>query len=232
MIRQLSDHRHRSARQTTVVAWCEDFGRPVEEPQESVTPPEPLFTSAELEAARLQAWNEGYMAALGDSQVANLRRAADVFSDLLVQANRFHKRLDELVDRSAVALGAWLAEALSTILPSLSAGFAAARREAVATVLRDTLYKAARIEVSGGGAPTKSFATLEDVWCEVVHRSQMVPAAGDIAVVWPDALACFDSSRTWQQISEAILPVSAPSHDSNRETVLVLSPAENALDVR
>lgn len=213
-----------------VAAWGEDFGRPVEEPPNLAAPPEPVFTAAEVEAARRQAWNEGYMTAAGASRVAAGSDAAALFAGVLRQADLWDRRLEQLVDRSAVALAGWLAEALLAALPDLTSAAMAARQQVAAGLLRDTLRVATRIEVSGGDVLAERYGSLEDAWRDVAHRLEVAPAAADITIGWPGGAASFELARTWQRIRAAMLPVQA-AHEAGPETLFLLKQEEKAVHV-
>jgi hypothetical protein len=192
-------------------AWLfEDFSQP-EKPvgAADAPPPEPTFDAAELAAARLESWNDGYLASAAASSHSLDRDGQTIFADLLARADDMDEKLGQMAEQNAIAIARWLAVTFATAFPNLSDGSMVGRTRAVVNLLQSTLRSQSKIEVRGERGPTVSFHSMHDVCREIETQQIEDPTGGSIFIAWQQGEAQINPSRTWDDIRSAIMPVAA-----------------------
>jgi hypothetical protein len=188
----------------------EDFNLPaVAVDAAELPPPEPTFTTAELTAARQQAWNDGYMTASTADGRNIAREGRQVFGDMLARSDELDIWLGAMAERNATALARWLVSAFVTAFPDLSNGSPAGRTRAVMELLQSALRSQSKIEVHDSAGRVVSFHTMHDVCRQIESQQVENPAAGNIVIAWQQGEAQIDLARTWADIRSAIMPLAS-----------------------
>lgn len=191
-----------------VAGMFEDFNLP-EKPAEEPRPPEPGFSVGELDAARLEAWNEGYMAAAAAGADTLRRDGQSVLAELLARSDDIDSQVGLMAERNAASIARWLVDTFVAAFPNLANYPVTGRTRAVMDVLEATLRSQSKIEVRGEKGPTVSFHTMHDVCRQIEAQQTEDPSGGSIIIAWQQGEARIDQSRTWEDIRKAILPLAA-----------------------
>lgn len=188
----------------------EDFNQPEQAADAAdAPPPEATFSASELAAARMEAWNDGYLAARGANAGNAGREAQKASADLLTRSDALDKRLEEIAERNAASVARWLVATFVTAFPHLPHGSMAARTGIVASLLQSTLMSQSTIEVRGGEGPAVSCRTMYEVYRQIEARQIEDPSGSNIVIAWQQGEARLDPSRTWEDIRSAIMPLAA-----------------------
>jgi hypothetical protein len=205
---------------SSLARMLEDFNLPerVAEAADAL-PPEPTFSVSELAAARLEAWNDGYMAAAAADGNNRGRDEQRVFAELLARTEEIDQRLEQMIAQNATAIARWLVAAFTAALPSLSEGSKEGRIGAVMDLLGSALKSQSKIELRAAAGVTVSFHSMHDV-CRQIETWQADEPTDGITIAWQQGEALIDPSRTWEEIRNAILPLAAAE------------PAETSVELR
>lgn len=188
--------------------WFEDFNRAAELPEaEDDAPPEATYTAAELAAARLEAWNDGFVAASRGQAATHANVNDRLYRDMLSQAETLDQKLDIAAERNATLIARWLARNVIAVLPDLSAAVMADRTRRVAAMLRSALRSQTRIELRVGGETVMMCETMQDLCQQIAQRNLTDHPPGDVTIAWEHGEARIDLEQTWHRIRAAILPL-------------------------
>jgi hypothetical protein len=176
-------------------------------------PPEPMFSQAELAAARAEAWNDGYLAAARQTAERLARDARLVFADLLARSEEMDSQLVAMAEQNAAAVAHWLADSFVAAFPGLAAAAMDQRIRRVAELLQPVLKSQVNIEVHDGSGPPVRCDSLSDVWRHIQARQTEHPTGGDIVVAWPRGEARISGDAAWQDIRAAMMPLTQDAPD-------------------
>lgn len=203
----------------------EDFNLPKKPPEEP-TPSEPTFSVADLAAARLEAWNDGYLTAAAANATNLQRDGQTVFAELLARSDDIDKGLGLMAEQNAALIARWLVDTFVAAFPELANQPLAGRRRAVMDVLHSALRSQSKIEVRGERKPSISFHTMHDV-CRQIEAQQIEdPSDSSIIIAWQQGEAQIDPSRTWEDIRQAIMPLAAADDAGQRGFQILLAQRE------
>ena len=146
-----------------IAEWFENFDRP-QEPAVIVVPDGPPDDATELECARQEGWNEGFIAACRGAFDCAMRQEDRGVAQLFDQAKALDQRLESVIDRNALAIAQWLVEALATIIPGMLRDNAETRILAVAAILRSTIRSVTHFEVQNDRDVPLTCRSAEDAW--------------------------------------------------------------------
>ncbi len=209
MIRPLNDvmlDRRSSAR--AIAGWFENFDRPLE-PAVTEAPAAPALGPTELELARQEGWNEGFLAACRRHGYLAESAEARAAATLLHRLEALDQRISDVADVNAIAIARWLAEALEAIVPALLQHEMEKRVAATAAVLRQTLRSVGVLEVRRSDGVAVSCSSAEEAGQVLVRLRDETADPGGISISWQDGKMCFDDRRVWADISAAILPITS-----------------------
>ncbi len=194
---------------SSLARMLEDFGLPERAAEAANAPPaEPTYSISELAAARLEAWNDGYMAAVaadGNSRGSDERR---IFAELLSRADDIDQRLEQMIAQNATAIARWLVATFIAALPGLSDGSKQDSTGVVIDLLGAALRSQSKIELRSANGASVSFHSMHDV-CRQIEAWQTDEPTDGITIAWQQGEAQINSSRTWEEIRNAILPLAA-----------------------
>jgi flagellar assembly protein FliH len=202
------------------ILFAEDFDSPAEAPAQAepdpVPVPEPVFSAADLEAARASGHEAGFSAARSDAealradlQVAALQSLADA-----IAATR--KEAAEIAEQRAQALSAAVMAVLQAALPKLSEAHAQTELTAVLEALLPGLRTEPELRVR---VHPDLEACVRAVWKTL---SQDEPSGelqltadpdmvrGDVRLAWADGRATRNTAEVWQRLREALAPLDMP----------------------
>jgi flagellar biosynthesis/type III secretory pathway protein FliH len=189
--------------------FTEDFDLVGAAPEPEVI--EPVFTAAELAAAREAAWRDGHDAGLqeaGAADVAVTRQAmADVATQFAAERDTAAKRDEE----AAEAIARLLLDSLAATFPTLCARYGDQEVRAIARIVLPALTHEAAITVRAhprtAAALAQEIARLEPELAEHVQTIECeAMAPGDVRIAWRNGMAMREAASLWQQVASVLVP--------------------------
>jgi hypothetical protein len=194
---------------TSLARMLEDFNLPEQLAEAADAPPaEPTYSVSELAAARQEAWNDGYMAAVAADGCNRGHNEQRIFAELLSRADDIDQRLEQMIVQNATAITRWLVATFMVALPNLSDGSKEDRVGAVMDLLGSALRSQSKIELRNATGATVSFHSMHDV-CRQIAMWQADEPTDEITIAWQQGEAQINSARIWEEIRSAILPLAA-----------------------
>ena len=191
--------------------YAEDFDAPKAPPPSKPEPApeldivEPVFTTADLDAARA----EGREAGLAESANGLAASRVKLLGDVAAGLREGRETCQLLAEATAETIARTMLSALATCLPALCARHGETELRALARMLLPSLSEEQRIAlrvnplmVAGLSA---EIATLDPAIAEsitLVGVEQMLP--GDIKVTWQDGAAIRDTAQVRAAVEEAL----------------------------
>jgi flagellar assembly protein FliH len=205
------------------ILFEEDFDRPPPPPPPSEPEVvEPSFSAAELEAARADAWDEGYAAATEDANTAAARAAGQALANIADQIAAANTEMQATAEQSAEAIAHLVMAGFAAAFPALCARHGATEVNAILRMVLPALYQEPKITVraspSTAAAITRLIADLDP---DLEPRVLLVPTdamgAGDVRVTWSEGGASRDTAKLWDAIEcvlgqSGLLPASTTEH--------------------
>jgi flagellar biosynthesis/type III secretory pathway protein FliH len=204
--------------------FAEDFDRPrPANPPPDPTPPEPVYSAAELQEARAQALRDGHAAGLAeaDGVTGSLARHA-----LLTIAERLDNARDEantIAEDAAEAVARLVMDAFATAFPALCARHAEGELRAIVRSVLPRLQEEPAIVVRA--SPHVAQALSEEIAAvdpDLIDRVKVVPTdsipMGDIRIAWRAGNARRDTAGLWAEIENVLAPaglLSPVAHSRN-----------------
>jgi flagellar biosynthesis/type III secretory pathway protein FliH len=203
--------------------FAEDFGAPEAAPAPTVV--DPVYSLANLTAAREAAWHDGHAAGLhdaGESDAAATRQAVAAIAEQLA-AER--DAAAALAEQSAEAIARLLLDSLAATFPALCARHGDAEVRAIVRAVLPGLSQEPAITVRthprSARAVAQEIARLDPdlaAHVETIECDAMPP--GDVRIVWRSGAAMRDAAALWQQVAAVLAPAGLLRADAGiRETI-------------
>ena len=198
-----------SAGGSGVLLFDEDFDLPERPPEPEVI--EPVFTAAELLAAREEAAQEGRDRAITESEASARIAASRALAEIAAQITAAREEAAAIAEQSAEAIARLLLDCFATAFPALSARHGPGELAAVLREILPALHREPKIAV-------RVNPHLVPVITEQVHsldadlaaRVRLIPsdgmAVGDVRVTWENGAAIRDAASLWRQIESILAP--------------------------
>ena len=199
---------HRSA----AAFFEEDFDLP----PRSAAPPEPeiiepVFSLAEVEAARADGWRDGRQAALAETAASSEASAREALSRIAASLTDAREEAAALAEAAAEAIALLVMDGFAAAFPALCARHGDGELRAIIRAILPSLHQEAKIVVRV--APHSSKATIDEIERldpELVPSVQVVPtdavAQGDIRIAWRNGGAVRDTAALWRDIAAILAP--------------------------
>lgn len=225
-----------------MVLFEEDFDLPppVPEPEPALEPEliEPVFTAAELAAARAEAWREADAQARDELAAASETAARTALAGLGAQFIQAAAEARTIAESTAEAIAHLVLAGFAAAFPALCARHGDAEVQAVLRRLLPSLYNEPKVTIRVAAATlpaaVEELARLDP---DLTAQVQVLPAEGllpgDVRVAWRAGQATRDTTRLWQEIEEILAPAgllpsgTAPPHAASPQT-----PVKEAADAR
>lgn len=190
----------------------EDFDQAtVVQPQAEPAATEPVFTAADLEAARRHAWQEGHATGSRESEATTAALARD---SLITIAERLHSARAEasaIAEEAAGTLAVLVMDALATAFPAMcvlhAEGELRAIVRAVIPRLREEPVIRVHVETAMANVLVREIGAMEG---DLADRVRIVPtdamAAGDLRITWHAGSATRDTAGLWAEIEAVLTP--------------------------
>jgi flagellar assembly protein FliH len=201
------------------ILYAEDFDAPPDEaaPEpEPPPPPEPVFSAADLEAARAAGHEAGFAAAKYDAEALRADLHVAALQSLADAMAATRKEAAEIAEQRAQALSGAVMAVLSAALPHVTETHASAELTAVLEALLPGLQAEPVLRVR---VHPDLEACVRQVWQSL---SQDEPAGdlqltadaglarGDIRLSWADGRAMRNTAEIWEGIRQALAPLNMP----------------------
>jgi flagellar biosynthesis/type III secretory pathway protein FliH len=206
------------------VLFTEDFDAVAAAPPEPEVI-EPVFSIAELTAAREAAWQEGHDAGL---RAATESEAAVTRQTLTAIAEQFaaeRAAAAERAEQAAEAIASMLLDSLAAAFPTLCARYGDAEVRAIVRIVLPALTQEAAITVRAhpntARAVSQEIARLDPDLAALVHLVECdAMSPGDVRIAWRNGSAVRDATALWQQVAAVLMPAGLLRPDVMiRETV-------------
>jgi flagellar assembly protein FliH len=192
-----------------VVLFDEDFDLPRRPVEPEVI--QPLFTAAELIAAREEAAQESRDRTLAEVETSARATAARTLAEIASQITAARQEALSIAEQTAEAIARLLLDCFATVLPALSAQHGAGELVAVLHEILPALHREPKITVRINPhlvpAITEELNSLD---ADLAARVRLVPtdavAQGDARITWEHGAAVRDTASLWKQIESILAP--------------------------
>jgi flagellar biosynthesis/type III secretory pathway protein FliH len=195
-----------------VVLFDEDFDLPP--PSASDEEPEviePLYTLAELKAAREEAAREGREAAHSEMDGSATTAANQTLASIAEQLALARSEAISMVEQSSEAIARLLLTCFAAAFPALSARHGAGEAAALVREILPALQHEPKISVRVN--PHVAVAISQEIQAfdaDLAARVRLVPtdalAPGDARLTWESGAAARDTELLWTQIENILAP--------------------------
>jgi flagellar assembly protein FliH len=198
-----------SSRGSGVLLFDEDFDTPPRESEPEVI--EPLFTAAELFAARNEAARESRAATLAEIDAAGRTAASLAMAEIAKQITAVRDEIVSNAEQSSEAIARLLLDCFATTLPALSARHGTGEVAAIVREILPVLHREPKITIRVNphlvAALTEELQSLDG---DLTARLRLLPtdaiALGDARITWENGAAIRDTASLWAQIENILAP--------------------------
>jgi flagellar biosynthesis/type III secretory pathway protein FliH len=198
-----------SAGDSGVLLFDEDFDLPAKPPEPEVI--EPVFTAAELLAAREQAAQESHDRAIAEAEGSARITASRSLAEIAAQITLARDDAVAVAEQSAEAIARLLLDCFATAFPALSARHGPGELAAVLREILPALHREPKITVriNPGLVPviTEELRSLD---ADLAAHVRLIPAdnvaVGDARITWENGTATRDAASLWRQIENVLAP--------------------------
>lgn len=197
----------------------EDFDLP---PAHVVAPEpeiiEPVFTAADVEAARDAAWRDGHDTATAEMTASTTEAARQVLVQIAAQLDAACNEASTMAERSAEAIARLLMDAFAATFPALCARHGEGEIRAVVRAILPALHHepcvTIRLEPQSASAVADEIEHLDpDLLTRVEVVSTATMTAGAVRIAWRNGSAVRDTATLWQDVTAILAPAGLlPSH--------------------
>jgi flagellar biosynthesis/type III secretory pathway protein FliH len=192
-----------------VLLFDEDFDLPPARPEPEVI--QPVFTAAELLAAREEAARDGRDRALAEAKESARAAISRTLAEIAAQLTAARAEAASIAEQSAEAIARLLLDCFATAFPALSARHGAGELAAVLREILPVLHREPRITVRINPhlvpAMTEEIHALD---ADLAARVRLLPTDGvvhgDARVTWEHGAAIRDTVSLWSQIESILAP--------------------------
>jgi flagellar assembly protein FliH len=206
------DRFYPAARSDFGTLFEEDFDRPPAPPP----PPEPeviepVFSLAEVEAAREAGWQDGHAAGREQADQSNTALARQVLVRIATQLDTARDEAARLTEEAAEAMAHLLLDCFATAFPALTERHGPGEVQAIIRTVLPALRQEPKITVRLDAATARVVAAeIEHLDPDLPERVELVPTdalgPGDVRITWRNGAAIRNSRTLWQQIADILAP--------------------------
>jgi flagellar biosynthesis/type III secretory pathway protein FliH len=209
----MAAHYNRSGNSS--VLFEEDFDLPQRAPAPPPPPEpeviEPVFSAAELAAARTEAWREADQHARAELADVGAAATAKALEAIAAQLSKTAGDARAIAEETAEALAHLLLAGFAAAFPALCRRHGPAEVQAVLRTLLPALESEPKVTIRVEPAALAAVRQeLDQLDPDLVARMQIVPAEGlrpgDVRVAWQAGQATRDTARLWQDIEAVLAP--------------------------
>ncbi|HEX5327136.1 MAG TPA: hypothetical protein VFW75_10755 [Acetobacteraceae bacterium] len=169
----------------------------------------PVFTAAELAAARADAWAEGREAALAELNAEHDKAWSGMAQSITQQLVGVGKTMHRQAESHAETIARLLLDTLATLFPQLCARHGETEAQALAGAVLGGLTREPVITVRAGRVLARHLTDqLEELGSSHAMRVEVVSAEtdmpGDFRITWHDGQASRDAAALWEQVAAVL----------------------------
>jgi len=192
-----------------VLLFDEDFDQPAKPLEPEVIAP--VFTAAELLAAREEAAQDGRDRAIAEAEGSARIASSRALAEIAKQFTAAQEEAASIAEQSAEAIARLLLDCFATAFPALSARHGPGELAGVLREILPALHREPKITVRINPllvpAMTEELHSLD---ADLVARVRLIPAdsvaVGDARITWENGAATRDAASLWRQIESVLAP--------------------------
>lgn len=206
----------RARRRRPAILFAEDFDAlpgvtVLDDAEEPETPP-PVFTEAEVTAARADAYAEGHRNGLAQAAADRAEVTRQMLGTIADRLDGAGAEAVRVAEESADALARLLLGTLATMLPALCARHGAAEVAALTRAVLPALAREPRVTIRLSPHVVRVVEQELDRLDPDLHaRVSLSPtdtvAPGDARIAWQDGAASRDAAALWRKVAETLAPL-------------------------
>lgn len=190
--------------------FSEDFDRTAGEAEQEPEIIAPVFTAAELEAARTDARNEGYEAGLAEAATRHEAALGQAAEALTVQLAAFRTDARQHAEQQATMAARLLLDTLAALFPALCAKHGPAEARALCVAILPGVLDEPRITLSVHSAWASLLVQhVEELDPQLAARTKVVAtdtmSPGDVRIAWAHGAAGRDAAGLWQRVASVLV---------------------------
>ena len=172
---------------------------------------EPVYSAADLQEARTQAWREGHDVAMAHAEVVAQTAARQTLTRIAERIDATHTEASQLVERSAEAVARLLMDGFAAAFPALSRRHGSAELRAIIRAILPALHQELAVTVRIDGNLVKDVADeIDRLDPDLLPKVEVLPSnsvpPGDIRITWRNGAAIRDTAKLWEEITEILSP--------------------------
>ncbi len=201
------------------VLFEEDFDLPPAPP----APPEPeiiepVYSVADLQEARTEAWREGHDAAMAEAETTARTEARQTLTRIAERLEATQAEAADLVERSAETIARLLMDGFAAAFPDLSRKHGAAELRAIIRTILPALHQelAVTVRIDGNAVQVvrDEIERLDpDLLPKIEVQASNAVLPGDIRIAWRNGAAIRDTTTLWEEITAILSPAGLMSPD-------------------
>jgi flagellar biosynthesis/type III secretory pathway protein FliH len=204
-----------------ILLFDEDFDLPPPEAEPEVILP--VFSAAEMSAAREEAARDSREEALAEASAAGHATSRLALTEIGAQIAAARTEVAANAEQSSEAIARLLMDCFATAFPALSARHGPAEAAAVLHAILPVLHREPNITVRINprlvAEMTEEFATIDP---DLTARIRLTPtdamAIGDVRVTWENGAAARDTASLWTQIENILAPAGLLTASASQKT--------------
>jgi flagellar biosynthesis/type III secretory pathway protein FliH len=201
--------RFSSAGGSGVLLFDEDFDLPSKPPEPEVI--EPVFTAAELLAARDEAAQDSRDRAIAELEAASHITSSRALAEIAAQITAARDEAAAIAEQSAEAIARLLLDCFAAAFPALSVRHGAGELAAVLRQILPALHREPKITVRINPHLVPAITgELHSLDADVAARVRLIAtdsmAVGDVRVTWEHGSATREAASLWRQIESVLAP--------------------------
>ncbi len=172
---------------------------------------EPVYSAADLQEARTEAWREGRDAAMAEAETTARTEARQTLTRIAERLDATQAEAADLVERSAESVARLLMDGFAAAFPALSRQHGAAELRAIIRTILPALHQelAVTVRVDGNAAQAvrDEIERLDpDLLPKIEVQASNAVLAGDIRIAWRNGAAIRDTTTLWEEITAILSP--------------------------
>jgi flagellar biosynthesis/type III secretory pathway protein FliH len=187
----------------------EDFDRPAAAPEPAAI--EPVYSAADLAAARVAARQEGHAGGLAEAAADEAAATRHAIESVAAQVADAAGAAAAMAERSADAIARLLLDSLAAAFPVLCACYGEAEVQAIVRSVLPALTQEQSVTVRANPLTARplfrEIARLDPDFAARVQIDEcdaMTP--GDVKIAWRNGAAIRDATALWEQVAAILAP--------------------------
>jgi len=199
----------RAPRRSSILLFDEDFDHPPPPTDPEVI--QPVFTPAEMHAAREEAARDSRDIALAEADATTRAAVLRALTEISSQLASGRAEAASIAEQSCEAIAGLLLECFATAFPALSARHGAAELAAMLRAILPAVHRQPKITVRvNPHLVTAMTDEIHAVDADLAAHVRLVPtdamALGDARITWENGSATRDATSLWNQIESILAP--------------------------